>query len=138
MEIGNLFGKHLEDRLRILDTVLGHFNLDGLVLGAGAPTYYYQDDQAVFYRTSHHFSHYCPISGAEHGLILSPNKKPMLFQYDPEDFWYDHAPLEKTFWSPHFEIKSFSTTEALWKSLAEYKTYGYLGPDTTKAREIER
>lgn len=136
MQLAELFKEHLGIRLDILEKTLADFELDGLVLGAGPERFYYQDDQDIPYRPYHHFSHYCPVQGTDHVLVLSPAKKPILFHYHPLDFWYDHVPLGDPFWYDCFEIRSFSTRESLWKALSEFKAHGYLGPENDRAREL--
>jgi Xaa-Pro dipeptidase len=135
LNIAALFEEHLKTRLNILENLLHDFEHDGLILGAGPQQHYYQDDQEIPFHSSHHFSHYCPAQGAEHALILSPGKKPVLCFYHPQDFWYDHTPLGDSFWSPNFEVKSFSTIKALWKELANHTSHAWLGPDSETAAE---
>lgn len=135
MNIDKLFKIHLGERVTVLEEVLEAFELDGLVLYAGSEQHYYQDDQEIPFRSSHHFRHYCPMEGEGHAVVLTPGKKPLLFHYSPEDYWYDHSAVGNPFWLECFEIKSFSTKEALWKALSDYSNFGYLGPETDKAVE---
>ena len=130
-----LFKQHLGERMAVLEKALSAFELEGLVINAGYDGYYYQDDQEYPFRSSHYFRHYCPVEGAGHAVVLAPGKKPILFYFCPEDFWYDHSPLGEPFWTDCFEVRTFSSKESIWKGLAEYANYGYLGPDIALAQE---
>jgi Xaa-Pro dipeptidase len=130
-----LFEQHVNEQLAVLEKTLAGFELEGLVLSAGYDGFYYQDDQDFPFRTSHHFRHYCPVEGAGHAIVLAPGKKPILFYFCPEDFWYDHSPVGEPFWINCFEVRSFSSRESIWKALAEFTSYGYLGPDNELACE---
>ena len=135
MKIEKLFEQHLSERLQVLEHALGIFELDGLVLTAGSEGHYYQDDQEIPFRSSHHFMHYCPVEGEGHALVLLPSRAPVLFYHCPEDFWYDHSPVGEPFWIDCFEVRSFPSKEAIWKALAEYQSSGYLGPEDKQASE---
>ena len=117
------------------EQALEQFELDGRVLTAGSEGHYYQDDQEYPFRSSHHFRHHCPLEGEAHAIVLSPSKKPILFHYCPEDFWYEHQPVGEPFWIDCFEVRPFSSKESIWKALAQYKSFAYLGPDNEQARE---
>lgn len=130
-----LFEQHLEARMAVLQKALPQFDLDGLVLSAGLDRYYFQDDQDIPFRPSHHFTHYCPAQGKGHAVILIPGRKPLLFHYCPDDFWYDHLALEPAYWTDSFEIQAFNSQEKLWQALAGFNHCAYLGPDEKTARE---
>jgi Xaa-Pro dipeptidase len=130
-----LFERHINEQLTVLEKALSVFELEGLVLSAGYDGYYYQDDQEYPFRSSHHFRHYCPVEGAGHVIVLAPGKKPVLFYFCPENFWYDHSPVGEPFWIDSFEVKSLPSKDAIWKALAQYSSYGYLGPDNKLAKE---
>jgi len=130
-----LFEKHLKERMAVLETALSNFELEGLVLSAGLDRYYYQDDQDIPFRPSHHFTHYCPAEGKGHAVILMPGKKPLLFHYCPDDFWYDHLALEPDYWTDSFEVRAFTSQEKLWQALLGFKHCAYLGPDEKTAQE---
>lgn len=135
MNLESLFTKHLVERMGVLEKALSTFAMEGLVLNAGYDGYYYQDDQEYPFRTSHHFRHYCPVEGAGHAIVLVPGKKPLLFYFCPEDFWYEHLALGEPFWAASFEIRTFNSKESIWKALEAFKHCAYLGPDNKLARE---
>ena len=135
MDLKKLFKEHLLEQLSNLEGILEASKLDGLVISAGGPQYYFEDDQEVPYRQNHHFSHYCPLEGHNHALILRPSKKPKLLHFHPSDFWYDHSPLLEPFWLDEFEVATYSSKDSLWKELSSYKDLPYLGPDEEMALE---
>lgn len=130
-----LFEKHLQQCMAVLEHALSKFELDGLVLSSGSDRYYFQDDQDIPFRPSHHFTHYCPAKGKGHAVILIPGKKPLLFHYCPDDFWYDHSALKASYWTDSFEVQPFSSQEKLWQALAAFSHCAYLGPDEHTAKE---
>lgn len=134
MGLRQIFQDHVQSLHKKTETILQELGLDALVIGAGSPLVYFEDDQDVPFRTNHHFRHWTPLEGAEHLLIVEPGKKPRLRVYKPADFWHEVKPLAQDFWMDSFAIEIFDDLEALWKGVAVGKRSAYHGPDSGRAQ----
>lgn len=134
MTLKSLFADHLDQLQALTEIILSELSLEALVIGAGSPNLYFEDDQDVPYRTNHHFRHWCPVEGPEHILIIRPGQKPELRLYKPNDFWYEVKPLQNEFWTEGFTIDTNTTVSDVWKQLPKGRV-AYHGPDTERAQE---
>jgi Xaa-Pro dipeptidase len=133
MTLKSLFADHILVLQRQTEAILNELNLKALIIGAGSPVLYFEDDQDVAYRANHHFRHWTPLEGPEHLLIVVPGKKPKLKVFKPQDFWYEVKPLQNDFWVDSFEIEIFDDLKRLWQDLPQGA--GYHGPDRDRAKE---
>ena len=136
MDLAKSFEEHISVRLRIASELMDDLKIDGLVFDAGTLQYYYGDDQALPFRPSHHFAHWCPLKGANHMVLVRRERVPELLFYQPVDFWYDHSPLGEPFWAPSFQIREFDSVEKIWDELKNLRGFAYVGPNEKRADEI--
>lgn len=135
MNLRQLFQEHISTLQGRTDETLDVLQLDGIVIGAGIPQVYFEDDQDVLFRSNHHFRHWCPLEGPAHLLVITPREKPRLLVFQPADFWYEIKPLEADFWTDSFKIEVHTDTSELWKALQLSGKFAYHGPETEKAKE---
>ncbi len=134
MGLKSLFQEHLQSVLSQIELILQELKLDGLVIGAGQPRLFFEDDQEIPYRSNHHFRYLCPLEGASHLLIVRPGQKPLLRVFQPEDFWHEVKPLEADFWTDSFVIETCAQEDQVWADLFLTKgRYAYHGPDGERA-----
>lgn len=135
MGLRSIFLEHIHTLQARTEETLRELQLDGLLISAGTPLVYFEDDQDVLFRSNHHFRHWCPLDGPHHILCILPGEKPRLRVYQPADFWHEVKPLEADFWTDAFTIEVFTETEEMWKSLPRAaQNLAYHGPDLEKAR----
>jgi Xaa-Pro dipeptidase len=137
MGLRELFQNHLQTLQTETAKTLAELNLDGLVLSAGAPGWYFEDDQNPPFRSNHHFRHWCPMEGCHHLLLFIPGEKPQLRLYQPADFWHEVKAFEPDFWGDSFKVQTFTEEEKLWDHLGEGRRIAYHGPDQEKARKAQ-
>jgi len=129
MSLRSLFNEHANILQTNTEVILSELKLDALVIGAGEPLGYFEDDQDVAYRCNHHFRYWCPIEGPQHVLKIVPGQKPLLRVYKPADFWYEVKPLAQDFWMDAFQIEICDKAEDLWKGIGGTGRIAYHGPD---------
>lgn len=135
MSLRALFLEHVETLQQRTEETLRDLHLDGLLISAGSPLVYFEDDQDVLFRSNHHFRHWCPLEGPYHLLLIVPGEKPRLRVYQPADFWHEVKPLESDFWTDAFTIEVFTDVDEMWKVLpSSAGNIAYHGPDLDKAR----
>ena len=98
------FAAHLDVRLEAVAEDLGKTGFAAAVIAAGAPSFYFRDDQPAPFRANAHFLHFCPLEAAHHLLLLRPGRKPSLIASCPEDFWYEAPRIGNPFWRSGFRV----------------------------------
>lgn len=135
MGLRDLFQNHLQTLQTETAQTLAELKLDGLVLSAGIPAWYFEDDQSPPFRSNHHFRHWCPMEGAQHILLFIPGQKPQLRLYQPADFWHETKAFEPDFWGDSFQVQIVTAADKLWDGLAEGRRLAYHGPELECARK---
>ena len=133
MSLSVIYRHHIALRQKSTEQALRECRFDALVVGAGELQYYPEDDAAVSHRPYHHFTHWCPLAGENHLLVIRPGHKPQLCAYSPDDYWHEHSELEDAFWTQEFDIKPFGNIKEMWLHVGHLSDAVYLGPDTIKA-----
>lgn len=130
----SLYKEHLQTVQNQIFTALEELGFESLVLGSGELLYYFEDDQSVPFRSNGFFSWVCPLSGPHHFLqFLLKQRKPLLIQHQPQDFWYDSERPGPSYWNDFFEIQSAPSPEAAWKRLNITTQTCFLGSETLYA-----
>jgi len=112
-------------------------NYDGLILGSGTTSFYFEDDMTLPFQTNPHFAHWCPAKGPHHFIKYTPGQKPLLVYYSPDDFWHIHERLNSPFWEDCFEIVEVNTKDDLWKNLGNIANYVFIGDEIKYAEASE-
>ncbi len=134
MGLRDLFHSHLQNLQNETAKTLAELQLEGLVLSAGEPTWYFEDDQNPPFRSNHHFRHWCPMQGPQHVLLYIPGQKPILRLYQPADFWHEVKAFEADYWGDSFQVEICSEETELWQSLATGRRIAYHGSQPEKAK----
>jgi Xaa-Pro dipeptidase len=133
MTLDALFREHTSIRQQKLDKALSASELDALVISSGSPFTYFADDQDAPFHSVDHFSHWCPLDGPHHLLVLVLGKRPRLVRHAPEDYWYEPATLGSPFWLSEFELEEAATLDAVWEALGRLQNAAYVGNEATRA-----
>jgi Xaa-Pro dipeptidase len=133
MGLDTLFGNHVAERQQKLAKALSAAGFDRLVVSSGSPFTYFADDQDAPFHAVDHFSHWCPLDGPHHVLVLEPGSRPRLLRYAPEDYWYEPATLGSPFWLPEFDIEEAGTVDDAWKRLGSLANAAYVGNEIPRA-----
>ncbi len=133
----NTYGKHIEYMQSSVASALQASGFDSLAIYAGSLEYFWADDMTKSFRATPHLQHWLPLNSEEHILVLRAEQKPLLLYYHPEDYWHEHKPLQKTFWTDHFEIEEHAQTESLQQRAKQLlqqttETSAWVGPVPNK------
>lgn len=129
-----LFKDHIQQIRKSTDNILSSLKLDGLVIGAGAPQYVFEDDHSYPYRPNHHFAHWCPASGQKHLLHIRAGEKPRLYFFSFDDYWHEPKTVGQTFWADSFDIQVVNNDDKLWAAVSGIGNTAYHGPDVARAQ----
>ena len=140
MDTKALFKAHIETLKTGYEKIFAELSIGGIVIDAGTPFYYFEDDQSMPYRPNHQFAHWCPLDGDGHMLFIMAGEKPKLLANIPSDFWHEPTHIEDSYWTDEFDVNVYSSREDIWKALEAIKqsekTLAYYGQEQKKANEI--
>lgn len=131
----DLFSDHIRVRQRTVGKILADAGYEALVLGAGQPGYYFEDDQHWSHRPNHHFAHWCPVPAPGSFILYRPSQKPVLYFLSPQDYWHESPELGPTFWQQEFDIRIIDTDDEAWTDFRKLQRSLYHGPDRERAQE---
>lgn len=98
---------HLSELQSRYEVAMAEQGYDSLLIASGAAPYRYGDDQAWHFQGYGPFLHWTGLSGREHcWLWLRPGCRPVLWLYEPVDFWHANATLPEEPWQQAFDIRS--------------------------------
>ena len=81
-------------------------NLQAVLVHSGTPLISFQDDYEYAFRPNPHFLAWLPLTRHnDSALLIRPGRKPCIFYYQPEDFWYLAPADPESWWADHFEIQ---------------------------------
>lgn len=104
-----LFAAHIATRQQQLEQALELSHYDELLIWSGAEITAFLDDYHYPFKPNPHFMAWLPLTHhAECWLQLRRGKKPVLYYYQPTDYWYAPPTDPESWWADHFEIKSIS------------------------------
>lgn len=114
------YAEHLQDVSATWSDALEAAGFDAAVVPAGAPTPYFQDDQAPAFRPNPNFAQWAPLADAEHSAIFfRPGERPRLLFHQPADYW--RLPPTPPDWArERFELELHDDVDAVAAALAQH------------------
>jgi Xaa-Pro dipeptidase len=133
LNLKSLYEIHIKKRMDDADKAISALNYNSLILGAGSPYTYFEDDMDAVFKSNPHFAHWCPAKGPHHLIKYQSGKKPLLVYYSPDDFWHHHEQLGNPFWADYFDIIVEGDKDKLWSHLGNLSHAIFVGNDTKYA-----
>lgn len=104
---------HLKELQARYESALAEHGYDSLLIASGAAPYRYGDDQAWHFQGYGPFLHWTGLAGREHcWLWIRAGHKPVLWLFEPVDFWHANSPLAEEPWRQFIEVRSSASPEA--------------------------
>lgn len=104
---------HLSELQSRYETVLAEHGYDSVLIASGAAPYRYGDDQSWVFHGYGPFVHWTGLAGQEHSwLWFRPGRAPVLWLYQPVDFWHATPELPDEPWRAYFELHRRQRPEA--------------------------
>jgi Xaa-Pro dipeptidase len=102
----SLYAAHLAEVQTRWETALDAENLEAVLVHSGTPLHSFLDDYEYAFRPNPHFLHWLPLTRhADSALLIAPGRRPRLFYYQPEDYWYLPPADPEPWWAEHFDIE---------------------------------
>ena len=105
----SLYGAHIAHRRDQIDTLLNAHGYDALLIHSGRLEYPRFDDRARPFRVHGHFNAWAPLPYADDCLLeLRSGQRPVLWYYQPKDFWHLPPATPENWWAQEFDVRVVS------------------------------
>ncbi|MBD2100620.1 Xaa-Pro dipeptidase [Leptolyngbya sp. FACHB-261] len=104
------------------------------VLHSGSLVYRFADDQPYPFEATPHFQVWLPLNLPECFLVLRLGETPVLYYWQPEDFWYEPPQAPEGFWAALFDIRVVQQVHQVFADLNPQQCV-YLGSNEALARD---
>ena len=95
-------------------------NLAAVVVHSGTPLVSFQDDYEYAFRPNPNFLAWLPLTHHHDSvLFLRSGEKPVLFYYQPDDYWYLPPSDPASWWADHFDIRVVSQADDWSRQLGD-------------------
>lgn len=110
-----LYGDHVRVMQNRWEAAMLVAKRDAVLVHAGCPIVSFQDDYEYTFRPNPHFLAWLPLTRhPDSVLLIRPGERPVLWFYQPEDYWYLPPADPESWWSEHVEVRVVSST-AVWR-----------------------
>ena len=97
---------HVADQQKRWERALEAEDFMAALIHSGSPIQSFMDDYEYDFRPNPHFLSWLPLTRhADSALLVVPGQKPVLFYYQPEDYWHLPPADPEDWWAEHFEIE---------------------------------
>ncbi|MFO7530261.1 MAG: Xaa-Pro dipeptidase [Marinobacter sp.] len=104
---------HLKELQARCELALADQGFDSLLIASGAAPYRFGDDQTWHFQGYGPFLHWTGLTGREHcWLWIRVGHKPVLWLYEPVDFWHANQPLPEEPWQTFVEVRGSQSPKA--------------------------
>lgn len=105
-EFKEYYAAHVAEMQNRWTAALDAEKLQAILVHSGTPLISFQDDYEYAFRPNPHFLAWVPLTRHhDSALLVRPGKKPCIFYYQPEDFWYLAPADPESWWADHFDIQ---------------------------------
>ena len=110
-----LYGDHVREMQQRWEAAMLAHDHDAILVHAGTPLVSFLDDYEYAFRPNPHFIAWLPL-GHHHDsvLLIRPGERPLLWFYQPEDYWYSPPSDPEPWWADYIEVRIVSDPDA-WR-----------------------
>ncbi|NND45757.1 MAG: Xaa-Pro dipeptidase [Xanthomonadales bacterium] len=89
---------------------------DAAVIHSGSQVFSFLDDYHYPFRPNPHFLQWLPLTHHhDSALVVVPGRRPVLWYYQPDDYWYTPPSDPASWWADHFDVRPVREDDA-WVS----------------------
>lgn len=94
-------------------------SLEAVLVHSGSPMHSFLDDYEYAFRPNPHFLHWLPLTRhPDSALLVAPGRRPRLYYFQPDDYWYLPPEDPEPWWADHFDIEIVRDAEG-WRTALE-------------------
>jgi Xaa-Pro dipeptidase len=111
-----LYGAHVLEMQRRWESAMLAEDYSAILVHAGTPLISFLDDYVYPFRSNPHFLAWVPLTHhPESVLLIRPGEQPLLWFYQPEDYWHLPPADPEHWWADHIEVRVVSDADA-WRA----------------------
>jgi len=111
-----LYDAHVAEMQSRWEGIMASENVAAILVHAGTPLISFLDDYEYPFRPNPLFLSWVPLTHHHDSVLLvRPGKKPVLWFYQPEDYWYLPPANPESWWADQFDVRIVSSPDA-WSS----------------------
>ena len=101
-----LFADHVTEMQTRWEHALEAESFMAALVHSGTPMYSFLDDYQYAFRANPHFLAWAPLTHhPDSVLLIVPGQKPVLFYYQPDDYWHLPPSDPESYWADHIETE---------------------------------
>lgn len=99
-----LYAQHLTTLLQRYHVALNQFELDAIIVAAGTPTFYFEDDNSHPFKPYANAQQWLPFPLPAGSFIVIKRDRPELIWPVSQDFWHSNPAIPEGEWQLHWQI----------------------------------
>ena len=124
-----MYSNHYKYVSKIINKALTKAKLDGVLIYSGHAHNYFLDDMPYAFACNPHFKWMLPVTETPHCIIhFRTEQKPVLYLYQPQDYWHSSAKMAEGDWTEYFDIIPIAGKEDV-PDFSGLKNHGWIGQD---------
>ncbi len=114
-EYRDYYTAHVAEMQKRWEAAMEAENLQAVLVHSGTPLISFQDDYEYAFRPNPNFLAWLPLTHHhDSALLVRPGRKPCVFFYQPEDFWYLAPADPESWWADCFDIQRVNQADG-WR-----------------------
>ena len=127
---------HVAEVQQHWESALAAEGYDAALIHAGSNLVSFLDDYEYPFRCNPHLLWWLPLtSHHDTALWVRPGRKPKLFYYQPDDYWYLPPEDPESWWADEFDVEAVRDADA-WKQAISLNTV-YIGDAPSLAASVD-
>jgi len=111
-----LYGAHIKEMQSRWEAAMLAENCEAILVHAGSPIISFMDDYQYNFRPNPHFLAWLPLTHHHDSvLLIRPGERPLLWYFQPEDYWHLPPSDPEAWWGEQFEVRIVPDTDS-WRS----------------------
>lgn len=130
------YQSHVAELQRRWEVALEQEAYDAVLIHAGSKLVSFLDDYEYPFRCNPHLLWWVPLTQHhDSALLIRPGRRPKLYYYKPDDYWYLPPADPDAWWADEFEVVPVGDADA-WKQAGITTQTAYIGDAATLAQSV--
>lgn len=128
---------HVSHQQSTWEEALSAEGYDAAVIHSGSQIISFLDDYHYPFRPNPHFLAWLPLTRHDESvLVVRPGERPVLYYYQPDDYWYLPPSDPAAWWADQFDVRSVRGTDA-WRKGRPQGRVAFMGDAPAIAGEAD-
>ncbi len=135
VSLDQTYHQHVTRLMANTHALLTEQSLDGVLIFSGRPRRRFLDDHDFPFVANPHFNAWLPLPRHANGaLLIRPGQRPVLYYFNPDDFWHLPAGTPRGSWTDCFDIVDISHLAQIGTLLPKRQHLAFIGEEADLAQ----